>query len=479
MASPLSESGVSTRKKIGFKRIELFKDQAIGSGAFGAVCHAQCDDLPCAAKIFHPAIFAFAGQHTFLTRFEQECELICAVQHPNVIQHFGVHYDDITGEPALLMELMDDNLTHYLESSPYKISYHLQVNFCRDIALALSFLHSNDIVHRNLSGNNVLISNVRAKVSDFGMTRLSDLANHLAHTTSPVTHPYMPPEAFKKSLSKNADKIDCFSFGMIAVQIMTQKFPNPADHHSSLGSENSVACKNIPDIECRENHISMIDPNHPLLPITYLCLSDDSTQRPSAQTLCKEMKNLQESSEYHGSLTNKDDKSAANQRRLIEDTDSNASILEHVHTTKEQQLLDEKQCVTTEPKSKEVILVAAEVYPTENEPSSEHASPNETHKMQECKSDNVDATDQANQNSTNDGTSAAVDTTKGLEIVPEQDGPKQKQVSAKANEAKKGHEEHTHSSASSAELENEITVLSTESEANSSEEKGKMHVCSF
>jgi serine/threonine-protein kinase TNNI3K len=61
------------------------------------------------------------------------------------------------------MELMDDSLTHFLESSPRPIPYHIQVNICHDITLALSFLHSNGIVHRDLSSNNVLlIGNVRA-----------------------------------------------------------------------------------------------------------------------------------------------------------------------------------------------------------------------------------------------------------------------------------------------------------------------------
>ena len=55
------------------------------------------------------------------------------------------------------MELMDDSLTHFLEGSSQPIPYHIQVNICCDIALALSFLHSNSIFHRDLSSNNVLL----------------------------------------------------------------------------------------------------------------------------------------------------------------------------------------------------------------------------------------------------------------------------------------------------------------------------------
>ena len=72
------------------------------------------------------------------------------------------------------------------------------------ITLALSFLNSNNIVHRDLSSNNVLlISNVRAKVADFGMASLSDLnpqATNFTNTMCPGADAYMPPEAVQEKL---------------------------------------------------------------------------------------------------------------------------------------------------------------------------------------------------------------------------------------------------------------------------------------
>ena len=65
--------------------------------------------------------------------------------------------------------------------------------------IALSFLHSNGIVHRDLSSNNVLLmGNIRAKVTDFGMVKLGDLnpqATRYTLTMCPGTDVYMPPEA--------------------------------------------------------------------------------------------------------------------------------------------------------------------------------------------------------------------------------------------------------------------------------------------
>lgn len=68
------------------------------------------------------------------------------------------------------------------------ISYHTQVNICHDIALALSFLHSKEIVHRDLSSNNILlIADRRAKVTDFGVATRQNRTRLTGHpgTASP------------------------------------------------------------------------------------------------------------------------------------------------------------------------------------------------------------------------------------------------------------------------------------------------------
>ena len=95
---------------------------------------------------------------------------------------------------------MDDSLTHILESSLQPLPYHIQVNLCHDVALALLFLHSNDVVHRDLSSSNVLmISNITAKVSELGMARLEDISSqstqHLTFTMCPGTDVYNAPRS--------------------------------------------------------------------------------------------------------------------------------------------------------------------------------------------------------------------------------------------------------------------------------------------
>ena len=218
-----------------FKSIRLFKDQTLGIGSYGKVCKAECDDLLCAAKLVHETLFdptaedlvAPQRQHRLpLRRFEQECEFLSTIRHPNIVQYLGMFEDPDTLLPVLLMELMDDSLTHFLESTLHPIPYHIQVNICHDISLALSYLHSNAIIHRDLSSNNVLlIGSIRAKVTDFGMARLVDIHPQSSRTMCPGTDVYMPPEAVSDN-PVYTDKIDCFSFGVVAIQIITRLFLN-------------------------------------------------------------------------------------------------------------------------------------------------------------------------------------------------------------------------------------------------------------
>ena len=138
-----------------FENVQLLKDQSIGIGPYGVVCKAKCDDLLCAAKIIHLTLFDPIALHHIapqrehrlpIRRFEQECEFMSAIRYPNIVQYLGMltpFRDTDTHLPVLIMELMDDSLTQFLESSIQPIPFHIQVNICYDITLVLSFLHSN------------------------------------------------------------------------------------------------------------------------------------------------------------------------------------------------------------------------------------------------------------------------------------------------------------------------------------------------
>ena len=287
-----------------FFTVSLFKEQELGQGSFATVCRAQCDDLPCAAKVLHSEFFdqenPDPGEGTFISKFVSECNILPSIAHPNIVQCFGTYQDPETHLPVLLMELMDESLTDYLKRSQDPIPFHTEVNFCYDIALGLSYLHSRGYVHRDLSSNNVLImAGVRAKITDLGMCLAiggsSFKQSHL--TLCPGTQPYMPPEAFVESPTYT-DKLDVFSFGVVMIQLMSHQYPKPGPAHRTLRTMLLLA---IPEVERRENHIKLISGAHQMLPLAKECIQNSHESRPSSHDICNRVRSLRESHDYKDS----------------------------------------------------------------------------------------------------------------------------------------------------------------------------------
>ena len=284
--------------------LQLFCDKCLGSGSYGKVCKAKLNELPCAAKLLHIILFQFEDprSQTIQRRFEQECEILKTMRHPNVVQYLGMTHDPQSGLPILLMELLDGNLTNFLEHSQEPLPYHLQVNLWHDIALALTYLHSKHIIHRDLSGNNVLlIAGSRAKVTDFGMSKLSVVDASMSRLTQcPGTPLYMSPEALRTP-PIYTDKLDVFSSGVVAIQIITRNYPDPGPDMLEVedpSAPTGIMFAPIPEIERRRNHIDLIDLKHPMLPLIESCLKDRERERPSARQLCHQLATLKQVPEY-------------------------------------------------------------------------------------------------------------------------------------------------------------------------------------
>ena len=300
--------------RFGYRRVQLVKSKAnsLGIGSYGAVYKAKCDQLPCAAKVLHPILFETRdpASQRIVQRFEQECQFLSEMRHPNVIQYLGTCRDLESGLPVLFMELMDESLTSFLERSDMPLPFHTQVNITYDIAQALAYLHSHEVIHRDLSSNNVLlIGNARAKVTDFGMSKLSD-AGHLTTprplTQLPGTEVYMPPEAFLEP-PEYSNRLDCFSLGVLGIQIITRKFPNPGPRRRQVNVPKTQQFPTgraevlIREVDRRNSHIALIDGTHLLLLISLDCLKDDEKDRPTAEDLCSQLSTLKRCQTYQES----------------------------------------------------------------------------------------------------------------------------------------------------------------------------------
>ena len=295
----------------GYQIVRIIKSTSLGVGSYGAVYRALCDELPCAAKILHPTLFETndPGTRKIMERFEQECQFLSGVRHPHIVQYLGVSRDPESGLPVLLMELMDSSLTRFLEQSEEPLPFHIQVDICHGIVLALAYLHSNGITHRDLSSNNVLLIGPgnRAKVTDFGMSKLADANPRMTPMTMcPGTLAYMPPEALKDP-PVYSKKLDCFSFGVLGVQTIIRQFPDPSVRFRTIDITDpripsGTVDVPVPEVERRRSHIDLVDPAHPLLPVALDCLKDRDRERPSAKELCNRLAALKDTPQYGESV---------------------------------------------------------------------------------------------------------------------------------------------------------------------------------
>ena len=291
-----------------FRVVELLKEDTLGTGSYGGVCKAKCDGLPCAVKIMHPTLFDLRdpGTVSYLERFEEECRLLGSARHPNVVTYLGTYRDPETRLPILLMELCDESLCKFLEHSPRPVTYHIQLNIAHDIALALVYLHLNGLIHRDLTGNNVLmIAGAHAKVTDFGMSRLAGVNPHTTPMTlCPGNVCYMSPEALEEPPSYTT-KLDVFSFGVLLVQIMTRQFPDPGPRFRQISIPNypdgSIRMA-VPETERRASHLKLIAATHLLKAVAIHCLKDKERERPTAQQLNDTLSDMKLAPEYTESL---------------------------------------------------------------------------------------------------------------------------------------------------------------------------------
>ena len=142
-------------------------------------------------------------------------------------------------------------------------------------------------------------------MTDFGMSKLMDMNPRMTPLTQvPGTPAYMPPEALIAS-PQYSSKLDCFSCGVLTLQIITRNFPNPGEATRYVDDPRYPTGRvsiHYPETERRKKDIDLIEPSHPLRPIALHCLKDRDTERPSADELCGRLASLKREPRYTHSV---------------------------------------------------------------------------------------------------------------------------------------------------------------------------------
>ncbi|KAG8747184.1 hypothetical protein FRC12_014135 [Ceratobasidium sp. 428] len=141
-------------------------------------------------------------------------------RHENVLELIGLTQHQ--GKLAVVAPWMGNgNLRQYLDKNPDAD----RLGLCLQITRGLAYLHSRDMVHGDLKGANVLISDVGVpKLADFGNTKLKEQTLQLTtQTSTPFSLRWAAPEILNGSPCSVTT--DVYALGMTIYEAMTGDIP--------------------------------------------------------------------------------------------------------------------------------------------------------------------------------------------------------------------------------------------------------------
>jgi LIM domain kinase 1 len=126
-------------------------------------------------------------------------------------------------DPVRLPTSSSGNLRQYIYDKSKPLPWRLRLSFATDIARALAYLHARKCIHRDLKGENLLLTaNGRLKITDFGFARIAARNQEESRRlTFCGTDAYMSPEIL---MGSEFDlPTDIFSLGVILAEIAARR----------------------------------------------------------------------------------------------------------------------------------------------------------------------------------------------------------------------------------------------------------------
>jgi len=168
----------------------------------------------------------YAGDRNFVARFKSEAQVLAKLKHPNIVDIYDWgKFDD---SYFIVMEYVDGiSLKELIDRKGALdpiVSTHLAVQICE----ALSFAHNNNLIHRDIKPQNILIaSGKHVKITDFGIAK--SLNTDITKTLNIMgTAQYISPEQARGGVLDH--KTDIYSLGIVIMRCLPGIHPLEVIH---------------------------------------------------------------------------------------------------------------------------------------------------------------------------------------------------------------------------------------------------------
>jgi serine/threonine-protein kinase len=162
-----------------------------------------------------------AAESDKVRQFEKEASLTQRLSHRNIIK---VHEALASTPPAFVMEYFEsENLKYSLWNLPERIVKY-EFKILRQVADALSFVHEQGVVHKDIKPENVLVNSKQdVRLIDFSLAQ-SKLDRFLQFSKRVEGTPlYMAPEQIRGE--KVDARADVYAFGVMTYEMLTRRPP--------------------------------------------------------------------------------------------------------------------------------------------------------------------------------------------------------------------------------------------------------------
>jgi serine/threonine-protein kinase len=196
-----------------------------------------------------------------LERFRREYKQMSGLNSPYVLEVFG--YNEANKE--YVMEFMDAPLDKYISKNNGKLLFQERLKLGLQIIRAFMYIHSKNILHRDISPKNILIKEyddvVVVKIADFGLVKVVD--SHLTSVSTEFKGYFNDPNLVVEGFDKYDVLHETYALTRILYYVLTGRTstdrvsPNLRSFiEKGLSSDKRLRFKNIDELRQDFQHIT-------------------------------------------------------------------------------------------------------------------------------------------------------------------------------------------------------------------------------